>query len=109
MILVNGRIVWLRSCGSRFKKESGLSSRAVSERTYRWAKVKIQHGQSKGAYTKIFQMSYTHWELFLIAEGIEEDKAIGNPKVLDFIVKNSHLYFVPTKVLKAYKMEWYDA
>ena len=51
----------------------------------------------------------THWELFLEAEGIEEDNVRDNPKVLDFILKNSHLYFVPTKVLKAYKMEWFDA
>jgi hypothetical protein len=40
---------------------------------------------------------------------MEEDNVRDNPKVLDFILKNSHLYFVPTKVLKAYKMEWYDA
>lgn len=63
----------------------------------------------KGCIYEDIPNELSHWELFLIAEGIEEDKAIGNPKVLEFIVKNSHLYFVPTKVLKAYKMEWYDA
>ena len=63
----------------------------------------------KGCIYEDIPNELSHWELFLLAEGMEEDNVRDNPKVLDFILKNSHLYFVPTKVLKAYKMEWYDA
>ena len=44
----------------------------------------------------------TKWELFLLAEGLEEDNVRNNPKVLDFILKNAHKFYVPTKVLKMY-------
>ena len=47
----------------------------------------------------------THWERFLEAEHIEEKDIDDNPKVLDFIVKNAHRFYVPTVVLKMYDME----
>lgn len=48
----------------------------------------------------------SRWEKFLLEEQIE-DKDIGSdPRVLKFLMKNYRTYFVPTKVLKMYGMEW---
>lgn len=48
----------------------------------------------------------SRWEKFLEAEHLDESDLGNNPKVLDFLVKNAHTYFVPTKVLRMYNMEF---
>jgi hypothetical protein len=49
----------------------------------------------------------SQWEKFLLAENMEEKDALKqNPKVLAFLIKNCRTYFVPTKVLKLYGMDW---
>jgi len=49
------------------------------------------------------------WEQFLLAENIAEQDFGTNPKVLDFVIKNSRHYFVPTKVLRLYGLDYEDA
>jgi len=50
----------------------------------------------------------THWEKFLIDEEISTKDIENNPKVIVFISKNSHLYFIPTAVLKMYGVDILD-
>jgi hypothetical protein len=48
----------------------------------------------------------TRWEKFLLAEQISDKELWNNPKVMKFIVKYARTYFVPTKVLQMYGMDW---
>ena len=49
------------------------------------------------------------WEQFLEAENIAEQDFGSNPKVLEFAVKNARHYFIPTKVLRMYGLDFEDA
>jgi hypothetical protein len=48
----------------------------------------------------------SRWDKFLVAENLEGKDLRNNPKVRDFIVKYSRTYFIPTKVLKWYGMDF---
>lgn len=48
----------------------------------------------------------TKWELFLLAENLDDGKIGNNAKVLKFIQKNFDKFYIPTKVLKMYGMDW---
>lgn len=49
----------------------------------------------------------SRWEKFLQKENLEEeDVKKNNPKVLDFIKENAEKFYVPTKVLKMYGMNF---
>ena len=52
----------------------------------------------------------SRWDQFLAAERLDEKDALKkNPKVKDFVAKHHRSFFVPTKVLKVYGMDWTDA
>lgn len=46
------------------------------------------------------------WEKFLLAENIAEQDLKKNPKVFKFVQENADKFYVPTKVLKMYGMNW---
>lgn len=48
----------------------------------------------------------TKWELFLLEENIEESNVGNNSKVAKFVQKNWDKFYIPTKVLKMYGMDW---
>lgn len=48
----------------------------------------------------------TKWELFLLEENLDENKVGNNAKVLGFLQKNWDKFYIPTKVLKMYGMDW---
>jgi hypothetical protein len=56
----------------------------------------------KGAAFAIAPIELTHWEKFLLDEGIEEDRIKNNAKVKAFVALNADLYFIPVKVLEMY-------
>jgi len=62
-----------------------------------------------GQYTDV-PPEPSRWDQFLAAENLEEQDALKhNPKVREFVVRNHRTFFVPTKVLKMYHMDWNDA
>jgi hypothetical protein len=49
----------------------------------------------------------TMWEKFLVEEELEEDSIrSNNTKVLLFIQVNLEKYYIPTRILKMYNMDW---
>lgn len=47
----------------------------------------------------------TRWELFLLAENLEDSKLDNNSKVLKFVKQNWDKFYIPTNVLKMYGMD----
>lgn len=46
------------------------------------------------------------WEKFLLSEHIAEEDVRDNPKVLKFVKEHAERFYVPTKVLKMYGMDF---
>ena len=60
----------------------------------------------KGSAYAALPSEPSRWEKFLIAEGIEEKDFGKNPKVMKFVKENVDKFYVPTKVLKMYNMDY---
>lgn len=60
----------------------------------------------KGGANSTIPNELTNWEKFLIAEDLDESRLGNNAKVLGFLQKNWDKFYIPTKVLKMYGMDY---
>ena len=72
------------------------------------AKHHRQHSWSvNGSSYPVVPDQPSHWELFLAAEKLDEQElGRNNPLVMKFILQNSQRFYVPTKILKMYGVDF---